>query len=122
MTLSTPEEALAEARRRAQAARDAGEYADADRLPVLGRPEPTDLARLHEWALIEIDPEQVRSIRRLGKPITALKRLLGRLLVQHHNELSGQQSRFNLELLGYIIRLERRVAELQRQLDRRERS
>ncbi|MDX6666745.1 MAG: hypothetical protein QOK04_125, partial [Solirubrobacteraceae bacterium] len=105
MTPSTPEEALAEARRRAGAARTAGEYADADRMPVLGRPEPTDLARLHEWALIEIPPEEIRSTRRLGKPITFLKRVLGRLLVQHFNEVTAQQSRFNLEMLAYIIRL-----------------
>jgi hypothetical protein len=121
VSVATPEQALAEARRRVEAARAAGEYADADRLPVLGRPEPTDLARLHEWALIEIEPEEIRSTRRIGKPITLFKRFLGRLLVQHHNSLSGQQSRFNLELLGYIVRLERKVADLQRDLDRRER-
>jgi hypothetical protein len=114
---STPEEALAEAGRRASVARAAGEYTDADRMPVLGRPEPTDLARLHEWALIEIPPEEIRSTRRLGKPITFLKRVLGRLLVQHFNEMTAQQSRFNLEMLAYIIRLERKLAEVQRELD-----
>jgi hypothetical protein len=86
-------------------------------MPVLGRPEPTDLARLHEWALIEIPPEEIRSTRRLGKPITFLKRVLGRLLVQHFNEMTAQQSRFNLEMLAYIIRLERKLAEVQRELD-----
>lgn len=113
--LSTPEEALSEARRRAEAARAAGEYADADRLPALGRPEPTNLGRLYEWALIEVSPDEIRSTRRLGAPITLLKRLLGRLLAQYHNELSGHQSRFNYEALVYIAHLERRVAELERQ-------
>jgi hypothetical protein len=117
VTPSTPEEALAEARRRAGVARAAGEYADADRMPVLGRPEPTDLARLHEWALIEIPPEEIRSTRRLGKPITLLKRMLGRLLAQHFNEMTARQSRFNLEMLAYIIRLERKLSEVQRELN-----
>jgi hypothetical protein len=120
--LSTPEEALSEARRRATAARTAGEYADADRLPSLPRPEPTNLGRLYEWALIEISPDEIRSNRRLGAPITALKRLLGRLLRQYHNELSGHQSRFNYEALVYIAHLERRVAELERRADGRDSS
>jgi hypothetical protein len=116
--LSTPEDALSEARRRAEAARAAGEYAEADRLPEIGRPEPTDLGRLYEWAFIEISPEEIRSTRRFGAPITALKRLLGRLLRQHHIELQGQQSRFNIETLVYVARLEQRVAELERRATR----
>jgi hypothetical protein len=120
--LSTPEAALSEARRRADSARAAGEYAEADRLPALGRPGPPDLGRLYEWAFIEISPTEIRSIRRFGAPITALKRLLGRLLLQYHNELSGQQSRFNIETLVYIARLEQRIAELERQVAGRDSS
>jgi hypothetical protein len=114
--LSTPEEALSEARRRAVAARAAGEYTEADHLPAVDRSQPNNLVRLYELALIEVSPDEIRSTRRLGAPITLLKRLLGRLLMQYHNELSGHQSRFNYEALVYIAHLERRVSELERRV------
>jgi hypothetical protein len=117
----TPEEAAAEARRRAEAARAAGEYADAERLAALEPRERAEVSSLHAWAFIEVDPEVARSTRRLGAPITAFKRLLVRLLRQYHHELAGQQTRFNLHLLAHVRRLEERVAALEERLPEDER-
>jgi hypothetical protein len=64
--------------------------------------------------VIEVDPEGVYSTRRLGAPITALKRLLLRLLRQYHVELESQQTRFNIALLTYLRDLEARVGRLER--------
>lgn len=70
--------------------------------------------KLLEWALIDPDLRNVRSTRRLGAPITALKRALVHLLRQYHAELIAEQSRFNVNLVLYVRRLEERVAELER--------
>ena len=114
----TPDEALDEARRRAAAAREAGVYDDADEVAKLGRRPPREpLAQLYDWAIIEPDVERVVSTRRLSWPITAFKRGLVRLLRQYHQELEGQQTRFNIHFLAYTSRLERRVAELEARED-----
>jgi hypothetical protein len=66
-----PEEALAEARRRAAEHDPGGEQIEG--LTI----EPTDrvgLEQLIEWAVAEPDADKVRSTRALGAPITALKR------------------------------------------------
>ena len=106
-----PEEALEAARRAAAAARENGAYAE-----DLGRlaPEPVGRAsteQLLEWAVIEPDPELVRSTRRLGGPITAVKRGLLRLLRQYHGQVLAQQTRFNLHAALRIAELEQRVIE-----------
>lgn len=112
--MTTPEEALAEARRRAQSARDAGRHADAEHLAQVGaRDERDSLLRLHEWAFIEVDASKVYSTRRLGAPITFVKQVLMRLLRQYHNDVTGQQTRFNLHVLEYVARLEARVRRLE---------
>jgi hypothetical protein len=72
--------------------------------------------KLFEWALIEPDVREVRSTRRLGAPITALKRGLLRLLLQYHTSLLAEQTRFNVNLLMHVKRLEDRVEELERRL------
>lgn len=108
-----PEEALAEARRRAAEIRAAGGYAEAEgdlRIEPLDR---VTRAQLLEWALIEPDVSKLRSTRRAGAPITWLKRLLLRGLQQYHNEVNYQQSRFNIQLLRRLIELEDRIDRLE---------
>jgi hypothetical protein len=118
--MTTPEEALAQARLNAERMRVEGAYADA--APV--RPGPSAVEgselKLYQWALIEPDLGKVRSTRRLGAPMTALKRLLLRLLVQYHMQLTGEQTRFNVALVGYVKRLELRIEELEERLEQAE--
>lgn len=117
--MSSPEQAVGEARASAAAMRAQGAYGEAAPLG-LGPPTPEAIElKLYGWALLEPDVSQVRSTRRLGAPITALKRLLLRLLLQYHMQLTADQTRFNVALLGYVKRLEERVAELESQLKRR---
>jgi hypothetical protein len=104
--MTTPEEALERAR---EAAREKG-YSYAE--PEL--PERLGPNQLSEWAVIEVDRRNVYSTRRAGAPITALKRLLLRLLRQYTNELEAKQTRFNLAVLGLLNDLEARVADLER--------
>lgn len=90
-----PEDALPEARRRADAA---------------GRSEPAGpspggtptLDELREWAVIAVDPAQIHSTRRGGAPITFFKRLLLRLMRQYTAELEAQQTRFNAAVVAYL--------------------
>jgi hypothetical protein len=63
---------------------------------------------------MEVDPELVYSTRRLGAPITGLKRVLLRLLRQYHVELEAQQTRFNIALVVHLRDLEARVDRLER--------
>jgi hypothetical protein len=69
--------------------------------------------RLAEWAVIEPETAHVYSTRRLGRPITVVKRLLVRLLRQYIGQMSAQQSRFNAQVAAHVMRLEQRVAELE---------
>lgn len=108
-----PEDALDAARTAAASARERGAYADALEGFAI---EPTDRVStetLMEWAVIEPDETLMRSTRRLGAPITWLKRLLLRGLQQHFNELTSQESRFHLHLLVHLAELEDRVRTLE---------
>jgi hypothetical protein len=71
--------------------------------------------QLMEWAVIEPDESKMRSTRRLGAPITFVKRLMLRGLQQHFNELTMLQARFNLHLLVRMTELEDRVIALERE-------
>jgi len=74
--------------------------------------EPTDripMEKLMEWAVIETDPALVRSTRRLGGPITWLKRALRHLLRQELGQAYAQQSRFNLIVATRLAVLEDRA-------------
>ncbi len=83
---------------------------------------PVDSARrLARWAIIEPDPGQVYSTRRYGRPITAVKRALVLLLRQYIGQVSAQQSRFNAQVAAHVVRLEERVAELERAAEERRR-
>jgi hypothetical protein len=112
----TPEEAAAEAVRRAAE----GDYQDAARLDALGAGEKAGLSRLQEWAAIDVEPDVARSTRRAGAPVTRFKRFLLRMLLQYHNEEHAQVTRFNVHLLGYVAALEARVAELEKRLEQRD--
>jgi hypothetical protein len=97
----TPEEALERARR-ASFGEDLSGFAI----------EPTDrvsFEQLVEWAVIETDPALVRSTRRLGGPITLLKRAARHLLRQELGQAYAQQSRFNLTMVTRLAELEDRA-------------
>lgn len=105
----TPEEAL-EAARAAAAERD-------DVLPAGMAIEPTErvsIEQLMEWAAIEPDPDLMVSTRRLGAPITWLKRQLVHVMRQYLRELESQQTRFNLNVLLRVAELEDRVTDLEK--------
>lgn len=112
--MTAPEQAVQQARAAAAQMRASGAYAEEH--SVAPEAEP-GLEGLFEWARIEPDLEDVRSTRRFGAPITALKRGLLRLLQQYHAQLLADQTRFNVHVLGHLRRLENRIEELERRLD-----
>lgn len=106
----TPEEALRAAR---AAAAERG-----DTLPAGMAIEPTErvsIEQLMEWAAIEPDPDLMVSTRRLGAPITWLKRQLVHVMRQYLRELESQQTRFNLNVLLRVAELEDRVTNLEKE-------
>ncbi len=104
-----PREALEAARgAAAQAGDDAAEQA-----PWSLEHTPITMRQLVEWAIIEPDESLVYSTRRLGRPITAFKRLLIRLLYQYLGQISAEQSRFNAHLIARVLQLEERVRTLE---------
>jgi hypothetical protein len=116
--VTSPENALEVARQRAAEARARGAYPD-----ELGRfaIDPVDavtLEHLLEWAVVEPDLSELRSTRRLGVPITWLKRLLYRLMRQYNGQVLAQQSRFNIQLAVYVGQLADRVERLEQRADR----
>jgi hypothetical protein len=116
--VSTPEDALARAREQAARRRAEGIYSAEDLAPPPVPPDAVSGPQLMDWAVIEPDVGDVRSTRRLGAPVTALKQGLIRLLAQYHAQLTAQQTRFNVALLARVRRLEEQVEDLRRELDR----
>lgn len=108
-----PQEALAAARRAAASASPAGSL-EPDEGAGAFDASSASARRLAEWAIIEPERGQVYSTRRYGRPITAVKLLLVRLLRQYVGQMSAQQSRFNAQVAAHVLRLEERVAELER--------
>ena len=108
-----PEDAVAAARAEVERLKAAGGYAE------IGeglRIEPTDKvtpAQLMEWAILDPDLSKLRSTRRAGAPITWLKRQLLRGLQQYHNELTFQQTRFNIHVVTKLTELEQRLDRLE---------
>jgi hypothetical protein len=74
---------------------------------------PVTTKQLVEWAIIEPDESLVYSTRRFGRPITAFKHLLIRLLFQYLGQISALQSRFNAHLVARVLHLEQRVRVLE---------
>ncbi len=110
--MTNPDEALEAARRAAAARRAEGRYAGVGGQGALDASildgEPSR-ELLSEWAVIEIDPDDfVYSTRSAGAPITAVKRLLVRLLRQYLLELEARQTRFNIAVLARLDALEER--------------
>ena len=112
--MTRPEEALARAREEAARGRAEGAYPD-DALPdVAVEPaERVTIDRLLDWALIEPDPELVYSTRRLGAPVTWVKKGLLRALWQYHRQITDQQTRFNIGLVTFVAELDDRVRRLE---------
>jgi hypothetical protein len=110
-----PEDAVSAARAEVERLKAAGGYREDE---AAGRGiEPIDRvtqAQLLEWALIEPDLSKLRSTRRAGRPITLVKRTLLRGLQQYLNELTAQQTRFNIHLLRKVFELEERIDELEK--------
>ena len=116
--MTSPETALQQARDAAAAMRAAGSYAE-DSGALEAAPAEVTRDKLLRWAMIEPDLSYVRSTRRLGAPVTGVKRLLLRLLMQYHTELLAQQTRFNVGVFAELERLEGRLEELERKLAER---
>ena len=111
--MTAPEDALDRARRAA------AEGGHEERLGPEARKleesiQPLSPELLRELAVIEVDPAVLFSTRRLGTPVTFIKRLMLRLLRQYTNELEAQQTRFNVGVLARLEELESRIAELER--------
>jgi hypothetical protein len=104
-----PREALEAARGAAAEAADDG----AEQAPWSLEHTPVTMRQLVEWAIIEPDESLVYSTRRFGRPITAFKRLLIRVLYQYLGQMSAQQSRFNAHLVARVLHLEERVRLLE---------
>lgn len=104
-----PREALEAARRAAAAAPDVGPQ----QAPWSLAHTPVSKKQLVEWAIIDPDESLVYSTRRFGRPITALKRLLIRLLYQYLGQISAEQSRFNAHIVARVLYLEQRVEALE---------
>lgn len=114
--MTSPEDALPEARAAAERKRADGAYPDSGPAalePSIAADLP-DLEMLGEWAVIEVDPENLYSSRPLGAPITWFKRVLMCLLRQYTLELESRQTRFNIALLAHFRDLEGRVSRLER--------
>jgi hypothetical protein len=106
-----PEDAVAAARAANARAGAGGELAGL-------RIEPSDGADLAAWAAIEPDERLLHSTRRLGAPVTWVKRLLARALRQQQADLLAQQTRFNLHVAARVAELEGRVRALEGRGDR----
>jgi hypothetical protein len=111
--MTRPEDALELARAEAAAARAAGSYPPDEGVQRL-EPEPLTIPKLLEWGVIEPDLRDIYSTRRFGAPMTAFKRTLLRVLEQYHVQLIAQQTRFNLQTVNYVQRLEERIEALER--------
>jgi hypothetical protein len=102
-----PEDALEAARAAAARKRDEGTYPPETAAYTGAPPAGPDLARLREWAIIEVDSQLVYTTRKGGAPITWFKRLILRLMRQYTMELEAQQTRFNVGVVAYLESLDK---------------
>lgn len=118
--MTSPEDALEQARREAERRRAGGGYADTGEGELSESIVDGEPSRelLSQWAVIEIEPrEVVYSTRPAGAPITFVKRLLARMLRQYLVELEARQTRFNIALLARLGALEKRLERLEAERD-----
>ena len=111
--MSSLGDAVRQAREEAERRLAAGGYADAAAELAPAPVEPLSRERMLEWALIEPDPDLVYSTRKLGAPVTFVKRMLMRGLRQYHGQLIAQQTRFNIHTVAYLTLLEDRIEKLE---------
>jgi hypothetical protein len=111
-----PAEAAEAARKAAAAAPDEPD----DGVPWTLEDPTLSSSQLMQWAILAPEEARVYSTRRMGRPITLVKRGLVRLLRQYLNEVNAQQSRFNALVAAHVMRLEQRVDELERRAAERE--
>jgi hypothetical protein len=109
-----PEDALAAARAEVERLKALGRYGEQDAEAAIEPVDAVSDAQLLEWALIEPDVSKLRSTRSYGAPVTWVKRMLLRGLQQYHNEVTYQQTRFNIHLLRKVLELEDRIERLER--------
>ncbi len=108
--MKEPEEALRSAREaaaRAGAAPPPGEEAAALERAIAPGPPSNEV--LQEWAILAVDLDLIRSTRRMGGALTAVKRALLRFLRQYTHELEAQQTRFNLAVVARLREMEGRL-------------
>lgn len=111
-----PEDAPARARELAAARRSQGGYAGVGEGGALDETfdfETPTVERLSELAVIDVDHQSLYSTRRGGAPVTALKRLLLRLMRQYFVEVEARHTRFNLAVVSTLQDLDRRVRRLE---------
>jgi hypothetical protein len=113
VAMTDPEQALEQARAAVASMRAAGAYTGETHRREPEGAQPITIDKLAQWALIEPDLGEVRSTRRLGAPVTALKRGLLRLLAQYHAEVLSQQTRFNVYVVSQLRSLEQRLERLE---------
>jgi hypothetical protein len=105
----SPEDAVERARAAAREAGPAGPPGEeAQALERAIAPGTPSYEVLQEWARIEVPADLIYSTRRLGGPLTFLKRGLLRFLRQYTREVEAQQTRFNLAVLARLRDLENR--------------
>jgi len=107
-----PEEAVEAARASLTAQRLDGAYAEDLEDWRIVAPERPSTELLLEWAIIEPDMDLVVSTRRLGAPISWVKRFLVHLIRQYTGQLASQQTRLNVHLMGRVGELDDRLADL----------
>jgi hypothetical protein len=110
--VTSPERAIQHATEAAARARAEGAYHETPPRFEIEASRIHD-SRLYDWALIEPSTEDVYSTRRLGAPITWIKRGLLRALRQYHGQMMAQQSRFNAHVAAHIMSLDDRVRALE---------
>ncbi|MGI8800968.1 MAG: hypothetical protein ACR2KV_02185 [Solirubrobacteraceae bacterium] len=111
-----PEDAVQSARSELARRRAEGAYAENMDDYRVSPPERPSIELLLEWAVIEPDLDLVVSTRRLGAPISWVKRLLVHLLRQYTGQLASQQTRLNVHLMGRVAELDERLSDLHHRL------
>ena len=108
--MTDPEEAVRRARE--EAARAGPPPPPGEQGAALERavaPGPPTNEVLQQWAILAVDSDLIRSTRRMGGPLTTVKRGLLRFLRQYTHELESQQTRFNLAVVARLREIEARL-------------
>lgn len=114
--MTDPEEAVRRARRAAARAVAEGGYREPPLSVDISPAAPLDTEQLARWAVIEVDPETLVSTRRLGRPLTLVKRGLVRFLRQYNEQVLAQQIRFNAHVSVQLQSIDRRLRAVEEKL------